>query len=563
MILYYKKLQLCIRKRKGRCFDSVNIKKIKMKNIQNKKNAKLAIEKELEELKENKTIKLLYILWLIKKYKLPYYEYLSEKEQERIDTALEELDNYKNGRADMTAEFSYIEQKQYKDIDDKISKTAFIMRDICKKDMENSDVNETTYLAFLNTLAEHSIYSEKYDSLNDYVIGWIEKQNDIEKKNAADIFAKYLCNCMMFDRGIPDRGRYYWFAAENFIYDIENTAHYNLKNTTIYWSLLCSTAGSYDDVFPSGNIEEYVNKTVQYINKALEVREELHGIRDNDFYFQSEAYAIDLNNIGYTLLDLDGNDYLEGEYRNCEKFVREIYDEVVPLINKISSPRLKSLIISNLGAIEGKYGNHISAVRYDLKALEIKQNVVANEQYADADSMLTIIKSHLNIVNNSLMAIFEMQFLYGIKSNDTLPPISEMDKYIRLIGIHAIEAVRMRKKINSDRLALCNSYYKEGFPTSTKCGIDLNRAIRRLLEFLKYMDNSLSQMIKEKENEKEKEKEVLTALIEYRATNKTYYQYIEGIDEFLKKTFKEYNENTNEKIEASEIAGIITKYKRD
>lgn len=501
--------------------------------------------------------KMLHMVWLIKKYEMPYYEYLSDLEKQKIDEEVASVEEtyYENDTVDLTSLVHKAEKQIYEKVKDKISKTALIMRDVFREHVDSMSFDETVYNRFLTELSQLGIYDLERDEINTDVALWIERHSDNEKKETAEIYARYLCNCMLYERGIPDRGRHYWYAAECFINDIEWEAQYNLSNTTVFWSLLCVTAGSYDDVYPTAERKEYVDKTVKCINKALEVRRELYKIRDNDQYFQSEAYAIDLNNIGYTLLHIDGNKFVKGEFGNCEKLIREIYDEIVPLIKNISSPRLEALIISNLGAVAGKYGNHIEAVRYDLKALDIKRNAIINEKYSDTDSMLTTVKSHINIANNSLMALFEIQFIYKIKGKDFVP-IEKVDEYISLIGTHAVEAVRLRKKINEERLQILGNNYSEGYPTSSYCGLSLKRVIKRLLLYLDEVKTDCENQIRVETSQGK-----IDLLKEHVKSINRNVAYIEGIDVHLDGIFSEYKKASVNKTISKAIKGVVTEYR--
>ena len=421
----------------------------------------------IDRLYENDKMEMLYVLWLIKNYDFPYIKNGEELKDDNLES------------------------------EEKVCNTVHIMYEVFNTD-KSMRVNNSveSYTEFIYKFADEQIYdissdkfTEKYKNFWSVSAENIKEATEVKlqecRNNSIRMFIDYICDCLMFDRGVPNKGKLYWDVAEKLIDDIENNTLYDIKESVQYWSLLCNTAGSYEDV--KGTFDHEEKKVLQaliYIERALNIRDILFRKKDTIGYFESEAYAVDLNNIGYTLIALEGNKYTRSKYGSYESIIRRIYDEIRPFLKDTSKKLWKALVISNFGAVEGKYGNHIGAVRYDLEALALKESIIRDEEEkklsVSKDLLLTTVKSHINIVENSLMAIFESQLIYKNKNYDNIP-IEKLNEYISLIGIHSIEAAKLR--IDVDRRTLLRNS-DEGYPDKKFCSIHLKRAIKRLLLFI-------------------------------------------------------------------------------
>lgn len=321
------------------------------------------------------------------------------------------------------------------------------------------------------------IFNTKYKK---YIAG-------ILSPKALEIFSLYLCQRLMFDRSTFGEEKPELVAAENLIEDIRNHK-YGVKETIFNWCLLCSAASAMDDLFENEYPEDVVKQIIDYIKEAFEVKNVLINKKENSYFFESEMYRKHLNNVGYTLLQIERSDSNKekGKYLNL---IQDIYDELTPFLKKTSNRKWQALVISNLGAVARARGDYALAVRYDLKALALKTSLISSEENSkngvSRDLKLTTLKSHLNIVNNAAKAVKQVDMLYGHR--DDL-----IAEYCRLIEIHSTEAVLLRKQLDNDVLydgAL------EGFPRKEYCKEIFEKAGSELdSENFKYTRNILETM---------------------------------------------------------------------
>lgn len=491
----------------------------------------------ISEINARQELPLLYTLWLIKKYKIPYVEKGKTLHIDKRD-----------------------EQER------KINYTALIMKDIFSQDVNAIYTDESRYVEFIRYAVTNGIYDIKKDSIKE-AFGelWVQTKDGFKEINAKEIqqykkvavenFTKYLCDCLYFGRAYPEKGQLYWDSVNAIINDIETTALYDMKETSTYWSLLCGIISSYDDldVFED---EEKVKETIEYVDRALSVRNKVSQKNTIDSYFGSEAYAVDLNNLGYSLLNLEKKKKAGILYSTYEDLIRKIYDEIRPLLHTTSNLKWKALVISNLGAIESRYGNYMLAVKYDLRAIAIKESLVNEEEernlIVDKDLLLTTLKSHLNIVKNSIMAIFTSQMVYGIHDFDEVPK-EVLGEYIALIGTHAVEAALLRVKIDKG----INTEESENKFLDKQHSVNkLKNALERTKSFL----NSFSRTLYNQKNiyEQKNKTEEAEFYQKYFCYVIKQRRYISGIEKQIQCLFENYDKvNTKSKTKELNIT-IIT-----
>lgn len=375
----------------------------------------MELEKILEKFGTGKDFKNLTILWLIEKYGI-------------IDRTNE----------DGTEDVGF---KKYKTI------VTRAMADVLKNNETDAErIDEGRLLNFVDSVMVKGVYDKKRHKFDDT---FNEKLEDMIKSKGnigVDTFTTYIVSELYFDREKPYNAASFFEIALKLAEEIENNAAYNLINTAKYFSLLSGIASAADDLAEQGDKEKR-KVCAEYIFKALKVKEGISRSREYEGYFMNEAYIIDLNNMAYSMLHLDGSYFKFGENR---KLIMKIYDEILPLLTNVTKDKLKAMVISNLGAVQAKYGNYVNAVDYDLQALDLKLSVVIDEARrnleARLDSRLTLLRTYRNIVVNSSKALLEQQFHYRLKGKEN-PDIDEISKYVIWIESYAPRAMGLLKEI--------------------------------------------------------------------------------------------------------------------
>ena len=411
----------------------------------------MELEKILEKFGTGKDFKNLTILWLIEKYEV-------------IDMTKEDTTEY----------VSFEEYKTF---------VTRVMADVLKNnETDAARIDEGRLLNFVDSVMVKGIYDKKRRKFDD---SFNEKIGNLIKTNGnigISVFVSYVVYQLYFDREKPYNAAPFIEIALKLAKDIEKNAAYNLINTAIYFSLLSGIASAADDLANLG-YEERRKLCAEYIFKALEVKERISGSREYEGYFGREAYVIDLNNLAYSMLRLEGSYFKFGENR---ELIMKIYDEILPLLTNVTKDVLKAMIISNLGAVQAKYGNYVNAVDYDLQALDLKLSVVIDEARrnleATMDSRLALLKTYRNIVVNSSKALLEQQFHYSLKRQGC-PGVAKIAKYVRLIGIYSVKAVDFFIEI-SDYAAKKGIPLKDIAPDKTAMLRDIKPALAQTGRFL-------------------------------------------------------------------------------
>ena len=209
-------------------------------------NMKDFIEEErsiIDRLYENDKMEMLYVLWLIKNYDFPYIKNGEELKDDNLES------------------------------EEKVCNTVHIMYEVFNTD-KSMRVNNSveSYTEFIYKFADEQIYdissdkfTEKYKNFWSVSAENIKEATEVKlqecRNNSIRMFIDYICDCLMFDRGVPNKGKLYWDVAEKLIDDIENNTLYDIKESVQYWSLLCNTAGSYEDV--KGTFDHEEKKVLQ------------------------------------------------------------------------------------------------------------------------------------------------------------------------------------------------------------------------------------------------------------------------------------------------------------
>ena len=411
----------------------------------------MELEKILEKFGTGKDFKNLTILWLIEKYGI--------------------IDRTKEGG---TEEVSF---EKYKTI------VTRAMADVLKNNETDAErIDEGRLLNFVDSVMVKGVYDKKRHKFDDTFNERLGNLIKDKGNTGVYTFTTYIVNELYFDRERPYNAASFIEIALKLAKDIENNAAYNLINTAIYFSLLSGIASSADDLAELGD-EERRKLCAEYIFKALQVKEKISGSKEYEGYFRSETYIIDLNGLAYSMLRLDGSHFKFGENR---ELIMKIYDEILPLLANVTKDKRKALVMSNLGAVQAKYGNYVNAVDYDLQALDLKLSVVIDEARknleAKMDSRLTLLRTYRNIVVNSSKALLDQQFHYRLKRQGC-PGVAKIAKYVRLIGIYSVKAVDFFIEI-SDYAAKKGIPLKDIAPDKTAMLRDIKPALVQTIRFL-------------------------------------------------------------------------------
>ena len=426
----------------------------------------MELEKILEKFGTGKDFKNLTILWLIEKYGI-------------IDRTKE----------DCTEEVSF---EKYKTI------VTRAIADVLKNNETDAErIDEGRLLNFVDSVMVKGVYDKKrhkFDETFNERLG-----NLIKDKGNTGVytFTTYIVNELYFDRERPYNAASFIEIALKLAEDIENNAAYNLINTAIHFSLLSGIASVADDLAGLG-YEERRKLCAEYIFKALQVKEKISGSKEYEGYFRSETYIVDLNSLAYSMLRLEGSHFKFGENR---ELIMKIYDEILPLLANVTKDKRKALVMSNLGAVQAKYGNYVNAVDYDLQALDLKLSVVIDEARrnleATMDSRLALLKTYRNIVVNSSKALLEQQFHYELKRQGC-PGVAKIAKYIRLIGIYSVKAVDFFIEI-SDYAAKKGTPLEDIAPDKKAMLRDIKPALAQTIRFLKDLKIDCEMIVNELE----------------------------------------------------------------
>lgn len=332
-------------------------------------------------------------------------------------------------------------------------------RSVIEAYYDYSDDNPNKYINFVqDCYNSHVIFSDhKKFKLSDSFKKQIMLRRKTQRDDIILNFVNYLCDCLLFDRSDCYAAKDFFTGAKKFAENIENNYFPQLKNSVSHWRLLIMILSAMEDI---DNVNQSTNKDnnieiLKYAKKAFEVRQGLSDSFSSDPYFSSDIYAVDLNNLGYSLLQAHRNGCTLGTAQNSEKIIREIFAEAMSFYKTSTNIGWKALIISNLGAVEGIFGNYFEAVRYDLKALEIKNALIQRQSDGnfrdDRDLRLTKLKSHLNIVSNSSKALRKINNDINNDSDECNDELRDkIQYYCELVGIHAIESKRLRYDIEQE-----------------------------------------------------------------------------------------------------------------
>ena len=407
-------------------------------------------DKLKEKFGEETGASLLVALWLLKKYEVPY-----------IRGSEDEVVLHRDGTIKLLED---------------------VLRDTIAFDRAKM---KNIYYSFVDFAIREGIFDEKNNCIAKEYIKCCE---DIASEMDVVIparFTSYLSDCTDFDRGEADAAFKYIRPMLKLEKDIETTGIFDLRSSDAYWSLLCAIASAMDDTDDTFDDESDDAKSIKntleelyegkkyfgledpkiaqiaefHIMKALGIRKKILENNDPENYFESASYFKELNNIAYTLLHVDKSPDTGKPFGYYEHMIRDFYDILrAHMDNAINSDLWKGLVVSNFGAVEAMYGSRTDALRYDEEAIAIKEAYATKQKQlnliVEDDTQLTIIKSHLNIVNNGMGAIFEITPIIELNSNKVTDINEEKERriteYVMLIGIHAIQALMLRNKIDGE-----------------------------------------------------------------------------------------------------------------
>ncbi len=440
------------------------------------------LQKLYESIGEETGKSFLVALWLLKKYKVPY-----SKGKTKGGVNYEDREGTIKLLKDVLADKVIIDKRKSKN----------------------------PYYTFVNFTIDQDIFELESNSVTNSYVKICEDIAAEMDASVPEMVASYLSECAEFDRAFPDAVKLYMEPMLEFQRDIETSGIFDMRKSNAYWSLLCAIVGGIDDLDPAfkkgGDTETFVAdilnriyagkdkadglkpdnlaKTTEYLfNKALAVRDEIIKSNDPDNYLESRQYLMELNMLAYSLIHLDTCKRLDKPFGYYEETIRNFYNVIQNKTQNLSyDSGWLALSISNIGAVESQYGSYIEAVKYDLRALSLKESratdMIRRNIIVDEDLSLTIIRSHVNIVRNAVNAIFELEPKKQL-SNKKITAEGMRDRlseYVMLAGIHAVEAVRLRAKIMSEK----------AYPTRIDCADAVKGNLVRLALFLEELNRDM------------------------------------------------------------------------